>query len=118
MLDQILERWNLRRAFERVEESSGCQGADGMTVGHFAADLERELDRLQDRFLRRCYQPYPLLQIVVPKRSGALRLNIAMLIVVSYDVREDRRRTRLAHALLTSWSSRQENIMPGPGCRF
>jgi group II intron reverse transcriptase/maturase len=74
MLDQILERWNLRRAFERVQESSGCQGADGMTVGHFAADLERELDRLQDRFLRRCYRPYPLLQIVVPKRSGGERL--------------------------------------------
>ena len=49
MLDQILERWNLRRAFERVQESYGCQGADGMTVGRFAADLERELDRLQDR---------------------------------------------------------------------
>jgi group II intron reverse transcriptase/maturase len=74
MLDQILERWNLRRAFERVQESSGCQGADGMTVSHFAADLERELDRLQDRFLRRCYRPYPLLQIAVPKRSGGERL--------------------------------------------
>ena len=74
MFDEVLARWNLRNAFERVRESSGCRGADGMTVGQFAADLERELDRLQDRFLRRRYRPYPLLQIAVPKRSGGERL--------------------------------------------
>ncbi len=74
MFAAILSRGNLRQAFERVQISSGCRGADGMTVGHFAADLERELDRLQDRFLRRCYRPYPLLQISVPKRNGGERL--------------------------------------------
>jgi RNA-directed DNA polymerase len=74
MLAEILERGNLRRAFERVQENYGCRGADGMTVGQFAADLERELDRLQDRLLRRCYQPFPLLQFAIPKRSGGERL--------------------------------------------
>ena len=74
MLDEILERGNLYRAFERVRENFGCRGADGMTVGQFAADLEREIDRLQDRLLRRRYRPYPLLQISVPKRSGGVRL--------------------------------------------
>jgi group II intron reverse transcriptase/maturase len=72
MLDAILERWNLRRAFERVRENGGCRGADGMTLGQFAGDLERELDRLQDRLLRRVY-PYPLLQFTVSKRSGGTR---------------------------------------------
>ncbi len=70
MLDTIAERSNLRRAFERVRENHGCRGADGMTVGRFATDLEVEIDRLQDRLLRRCYHPFPLLQIPVPKRSG------------------------------------------------
>jgi RNA-directed DNA polymerase len=74
MLDEILERGNLRGAFERVRENFGCRGADGMTVGQFAADVEREIDRLQDRLLRRRYRPYPLLQISVPKRSGGVRL--------------------------------------------
>lgn len=73
MLTTILERANLRRAFERVQENHGCRGADGMTVGRFAADLECELDRLQDRLLRGCYHPYPLLQIPVPKRAGGTR---------------------------------------------
>lgn len=73
MLDEILARSNLRLAFEHVQENHGCRGADGMTVGHFAADLEREIDRLQDRLLRRCYQPYPLLRFSIPKRNGGER---------------------------------------------
>lgn len=73
MLDEILERGNLYRAFERVRENFGCRGADGMTIRHFMNDLEREIDRLQDRLLRRRYRPYPLLQISVPKPSGGVR---------------------------------------------
>lgn len=73
MLDEILERETLRRAFWRVRDNHGCRGADGMTVDHFEADLEQEIDRLQDRLLRDCYHPYPLLEISIPKRSGGAR---------------------------------------------
>lgn len=73
MLDQILARSNLRRAFERVRDNCGCRGADGMTIGQFAADLEWELDRIEDRLRRRAYHPFPLLQIEVPKRGGGRR---------------------------------------------
>jgi group II intron reverse transcriptase/maturase len=73
MIDDILARGNLRQAFERVRENHGCRGADGMTVAQLAADLEREIDRLQDRLLRRVYRPLPLLQLAVPKRNGGTR---------------------------------------------
>jgi group II intron reverse transcriptase/maturase len=73
MLDEILARDTLRQAFWRVRENHGCRGADGMTVHGFEADLDREVDRLQDRLLRRCYHPFPLLEIAVPKRSGNSR---------------------------------------------
>lgn len=73
MQEAIAERSNLRRAFERVQENRGCRGADGMTLGQFAADLDRELDRLQDRLLRGCYHPFPLLRIPIPKRGGGVR---------------------------------------------
>jgi hypothetical protein len=33
VLEDIIDRGNLRRAFDRVRENHGCRGADGMTVG-------------------------------------------------------------------------------------
>lgn len=73
MLDEISERKTLYEAFERVRENAGCCGADGVTVGQFAACLETEVDRLQDRVLRRCYHPFPLLRLEIPKRQTGLR---------------------------------------------
>jgi group II intron reverse transcriptase/maturase len=74
LIDDILDRKNLYRAFLHVQENHGCRGADGMTLEQFAGDLDWELDRLQDRLLRRRYRPFPLLQIAIPKRSGGERL--------------------------------------------
>jgi RNA-directed DNA polymerase len=73
MLDEISERKTLYEAFERVRENAGCCGADGVTVGQFAACLETEIDHLQDRVLRRCYHPFPLLRLEIPKRRTGLR---------------------------------------------
>lgn len=73
MLDQLTARGTLYRAFERVRENCGCRGADGMTVGDFAARLEEEIDRLEDRLLRRVYHPFPLLRLAIPKRTSGMR---------------------------------------------
>jgi RNA-directed DNA polymerase len=73
MLDQLLARSTLYAAFERVRENGGCHGADGMTVGDFAARLEEEIDRLQDRLLRRVYHPFPLLRIGIQKPTSGIR---------------------------------------------
>lgn len=60
-----------------MQTNSGCRGADGVSVGAFAARLETELDRLEASLLRRSYRPLPLLRFEVPKRSGGTRhLNV------------------------------------------
>ena len=51
MLDEIMSRRTLYAAFERIRDNAGCRGADGVTVGEFAANLETELDSVQDRLL-------------------------------------------------------------------
>jgi retron-type reverse transcriptase len=53
MLDRLTDRKTLYAAAERVRDNAGCRGADGMTVDHFDEYLEEEIDRLQDRLLRR-----------------------------------------------------------------
>lgn len=73
MLDELIARGTLYKAFERVRENGGCRGADGLTVRHFAEHLEEEIDRLQDRLLRRVYQPFPLLRIAIPKPTSGIR---------------------------------------------
>ena len=71
LLDQILDRGPLYRAFQRVWENGGCRGADGVTVGAFRDRLEWELDSIQDSLLRRAYHPVPLLRFPVPKAGGS-----------------------------------------------
>ena len=73
LFDRLTSRGTLLEAFGRVRDNGGCRGADGITLDRFAANLEREIDSLQDRLLRRCYRPYPLLRIELPKPSGGVR---------------------------------------------
>lgn len=73
MLNEILSRRTLYQAFERIRDNGGCRGADGVSVGDFAENLEQELDNLQDRLIRRVYHPYPLLRFEVPKSESKVR---------------------------------------------
>jgi group II intron reverse transcriptase/maturase len=73
MFEQLSARKTLMAAFERVRDHGGCHGADGMTVAHFAANREVEIDRLQARLMSGRYHPFPLLRFQVGKRDGGLR---------------------------------------------
>jgi group II intron reverse transcriptase/maturase len=72
-LAELTARRTLHAAFERVRDNGGCPGADGMTIRQFEANLEPELDRLEDRLLRRCYRPFPLLRFEVGKAGAGVR---------------------------------------------
>jgi retron-type reverse transcriptase len=73
MLKELTTRATLHAAFERVRENGGCRGADGVTISSFAANLDAELDHLQDRLLSRRYRPFPLLRIEIPKAEAGVR---------------------------------------------
>jgi len=65
---------SLRAAWERVEESDGCAGIDGVTLARFARRLEAELERLRVELLAGVYRALPLLRFAVPKGDGGERL--------------------------------------------
>ncbi|MBS1792182.1 MAG: CRISPR-associated endonuclease Cas1 [Acidobacteria bacterium] len=70
---QLCSLGNLLSAWTRVEESDGCAGIDGVTLERFADDLDVELQRLGNELADGTYQPLPVAQFFVPKRSGGQR---------------------------------------------
>jgi retron-type reverse transcriptase len=71
LLNRLVTRATLYRAFQRVWENGGCRGSDGVTVGRFRDRLEWELDSISDSLIRRCYRPLPLLRFPVRKAGGS-----------------------------------------------
>ena len=47
LIDKVYKRKNLEMAWERVKANRGSGGVDGQTLDEFAAQLDRQLDRLQ-----------------------------------------------------------------------
>ena len=63
----------LRRAWGQVRRSGKSAGTDGMTPDAFAARLNHELNRLRQQILGSTYEPHPVRQFFIPKKSGKLR---------------------------------------------
>jgi len=46
MIGTITDFSSLTSAFQRVKENHGCAGVDGVTIGNFESDLNRNLSML------------------------------------------------------------------------
>src|SRR5579871_5221129 len=73
LFSQVCKPDNLRSAWERVDESHGCAGIDGVTLERFAFRLDKELKRLQYELESGDYEPLPLIRFFVPKSNGMQR---------------------------------------------
>ncbi len=74
LFPQVCAMFNLRLAFEHVEESDGCAGIDGVTLAQFADDLETELGRLSLELIEGSYEPLPAVRFFGKKRDGGQRV--------------------------------------------
>ena len=73
MLEQILERSNLLRAWKRVRSNGGAGGVDGIGIDDFPAWLRRHWPRIKASILDGSYRPRPVRRHEIPKRSGGKR---------------------------------------------
>jgi RNA-directed DNA polymerase len=67
LIDKVYKRKNLEMAWEKVQANRGSGGVDGQNLETFAAELDRQLDRLQDELKDDAYQPQPVRQVQIPK---------------------------------------------------
>ena len=73
MLDEILTRENLNKAYKRVYANKGVGGVDGVTVEELLSYLKMHKAELLESIRTRKYKPQPVLGIEIPKESGGKR---------------------------------------------
>jgi RNA-directed DNA polymerase len=74
LLERIVSRDNLNRAYEKVKANKGSHGVDGMKVDGLLPLLKRDGERLKRSILSGEYQPQAVRRVEIPKPDGGMRL--------------------------------------------
>ena len=73
LLERILDRDNLNRAYKRVKANKGVPGIDGMTVEDALPWLQQHRQELLDSIRAGKYKPQPVRRKEIPKPDGGVR---------------------------------------------
>ena len=73
LLEEILDKDNLNRAYKRVKANKGAPGVDGMTVDEAFSYIREHGHELRDRIRRGKYTPQPVRRVEIPKPDGGIR---------------------------------------------
>jgi group II intron reverse transcriptase/maturase len=74
VIENVASFSSLRAAFERVAASRGMAGVDGVSIGAFRRQLDKNLQALASELEEAKYLPLPLLQFLVAKPDGSPRI--------------------------------------------
>jgi len=74
LLERVLERNNLNRAYKRVKQNGGAVGVDGMTVDDMLPYLKANREELLKSIRGGWYKPKPVRRVEIPKADGGVRL--------------------------------------------
>lgn len=73
LMEEVVERKNLWKAFRQVKKNKGSPGIDGMTVEALSLYLKGQWSRIKEELLKGRYQPSPVLRVEIPKPDGGKR---------------------------------------------
>jgi RNA-directed DNA polymerase len=74
LLETVMSRANLNRAYEAVRRNGGAAGVDGMEVGELKDWLKQQGNILISQVLNGEYEPCQVLGVAIPKPNGGERL--------------------------------------------
>ena len=72
LMEEILERENLKLAYKTVVENKGCAGIDGMKVEELKDYLKDNWTAVKDQLLTGKYKPKPVKRVEIPKTGGGV----------------------------------------------
>jgi RNA-directed DNA polymerase len=73
LIEEVCERENLVRAWQRVRENKGAPGVDGMTIDDAKSYLREHWPDIRSQLLAGAYQPQPVKRVEIPKPEGGVR---------------------------------------------
>ena len=74
MIEQVLNRKNLYKAYRKVVQNKGSAGVDDMKVTELFSFLESNRNSLLTSILNHSYVPKPIKGVEIPKSNGKTRL--------------------------------------------
>ena len=73
LMEEVVERANLKAALHRVKANKGSPGTDGMTVQQLPGYLIEHWPALRAQLLQGTYQPQPVKRVEIAKPGGGVR---------------------------------------------
>ena len=73
LMEEVVERENLKEALKRVKANKGSPGVDGMTVHALPAYLKEHWPAIREQLLSGTYKPQPVRRVEIPKPDGGVR---------------------------------------------
>ncbi len=73
LMETILSRENMSKAYKKVKSNKGAGGVDGISVEEVHEYLKENWPSIKERILARKYKPQPVLRVEIPKPSGGVR---------------------------------------------
>ena len=73
LMEEVVERENLKAALKRVRQNKGSPGPDGMTTEELLPYLREHWVRIREALLAGTYRPHAVKRQEIPKRGGGSR---------------------------------------------
>jgi RNA-directed DNA polymerase len=73
LMEQVVDRANLQRAYQRVKRNKGAPGIDGLTVTELGDLVRQHWPTIKAKLLDGTYQPQPVRRVTIPKPNGGER---------------------------------------------
>ena len=73
LMEEVLEKANLKEALKRVKANKGSAGGDGMTVQNLPRYLVKHWPEHREQLRNGTYQPQPVKRVEIPKPDGGVR---------------------------------------------
>jgi RNA-directed DNA polymerase len=70
MIEQVLNRRNIMRAYRQVVSNNGSAGVDGMPVKELYAHLTKNREQIEADIRQGKYLPQPIRGVEIPKSNG------------------------------------------------